>query len=112
MGIFEETEALVKRARDAGRKVALLSTERKNAILLRMADELETQKEAIQQANARDMEAGRAAGLSSAVLDRLLLDDKRIKGMADGVRDIAQLPDPVGEVSDMRRRPSGITVGR
>ncbi|MDH5637883.1 MAG: glutamate-5-semialdehyde dehydrogenase [Nitrospinota bacterium] len=112
MGIFEETEALVKRAKVASRAVALLSTERKNAILLRMADELEAQKDAIQKANAKDMEAGQAAGLSSAVLDRLRLDDKRIKGMADGVREIEMLPDPVGEVSDMRRRPSGIMVGR
>ena len=112
MGISEETEALIRRAKEASRLVARLSTGKKNAALNRMADGLETHNADILAANARDMEAGKTAGLATAVLDRLLLDNKRIKGMADGVRDVVRLPDPVGEMTEMRRRPNGMMVGR
>src|SRR5690606_29996133 len=73
---------------------------------------MEAARERLAEANARDMEAGRAKGLEAAMLDRLELTPARIDGMIEGLRQVAALPDPVGEISDMRYLPSGIQVGR
>ncbi|HEX5900709.1 MAG TPA: glutamate-5-semialdehyde dehydrogenase [Solirubrobacteraceae bacterium] len=97
-------------ARDASRALAALPTATKDAALHAIADALEARTPEILEANARDMEAGRANGLDAALLDRLALDAGRVQGMADGVRAIAALPDPVGEVIDGRRLPNGLDV--
>ena len=101
---------LAAKAKAASRTLALLSTEEKNACLRAMADALEAGKAAIQQANAKDMLAGEQMGLSNAMLDRLKLDDKRIAGMANGLREVAALPDPVGRILDERTRPNGLQL--
>src|SRR3954464_14995433 len=99
---------LCRAARDASRALAALDSDTKNAALHAIADALEVRTPEILEANARDMEAGRENGLSSALLDRLALDEARIAGIADGVRKIAALPDPVGEVIDGFRLPNGL----
>jgi glutamate-5-semialdehyde dehydrogenase len=99
-------------AREASRALAALPTRTKDAALHAIADALEARAPEILEANARDMEAGRANGLDAALLDRLALDDGRVKGMADGVRAIAALPDPVGEVIDGQRLPNGLDVAK
>ncbi|MGF1547748.1 MAG: glutamate-5-semialdehyde dehydrogenase [Thiotrichales bacterium] len=99
-------------AREAARLVACSTTAARNQALLAMAAALQDGREALQRANAMDLAAGRGAGLSDAALDRLTLSDKVIDGMADGLRQIATLPDPIGAISDLQSRPSGIQVGR
>lgn len=100
------------RARAAARPLAVATTERKNAALLAMADALEANTPDILEANARDMEAGRAAGLSTALRDRLMLDEKRVAAMAAGIREIARLEDPVGQVIAAWERPNGLFIER
>ena len=102
--------ALAKRARAASRRLASLSADDKNRSLLAMADAIEANAAAIRDENARDMAAGAATGLSKALLDRLLLDEARIDGMATGLREVAELPDPVGRVLDERTRPNGLKL--
>jgi glutamate-5-semialdehyde dehydrogenase len=97
-------------ARAASRTLAALSTGVKDAALHAIADALQARTPEILEANARDMEAGREAGLDAALLDRLALDAGRVRVMADGVRAIAVLPDPVGEVIDGHRLPNGLDV--
>jgi len=77
-----------------------------------MADALEHARDTLISENARDLDAGRRDGLDEAQLDRLTLNAERISGMAEGLRQIAALPDPVGEITDLNYRPSGIQVGR
>jgi glutamate-5-semialdehyde dehydrogenase len=101
---------LARQARAASRQLALLPTADKNACLQAMAEALESRQSAIQEANQRDLEAGAQAGLSSAMLDRLRLDSKRIAGMAKGLREVAALPDPVGQLLDRRVRPNGLEL--
>lgn len=110
--VFAEIEAMGERARAASRRLANLSSTVKNAALNKMADHLEARFDEIATANRLDMDMGAAAGLSTAMLDRLRLDQKRVKAMADGLREVAALPDPVGEVAGMKRRPNGMWVGR
>jgi glutamate-5-semialdehyde dehydrogenase len=99
-------------ARDASRALAALPTGTKDAALHAIADALEARTAEILEANARDMQAGRANGLDGALLDRLALDEGRVKAMADGVRAIAALPDPVGELIDGQRLPNGLDVAK
>jgi glutamate-5-semialdehyde dehydrogenase len=101
---------LAKQAKAASRELSRLATGDKNACLLAMADALEKSEAAIKEANACDMEVGANMGLSAAMLDRLKLDDKRITGMAKGLREVAALPDPVGRVLDERVRPNGLKL--
>lgn len=110
MNLTEQMTQLALQAKAASRQVAKLTTAQKNTCLLAMAEALEQNRESIQQANARDMEAGAKSGLSSAMLDRLKLDDKRVAGMAKGLREVAALPDPVGRVLDERTRPNGLRL--
>ncbi|SDW02356.1 glutamate-5-semialdehyde dehydrogenase [Marinococcus luteus] len=97
-------------AKKASKRVAAASTEEKNKALLLIADELETREAFILEANAKDLEAGRKNGLSSALLDRLTLDSGRIAGMADGCRQIASLEDPIGETIESWTRPNGLKM--
>jgi glutamate-5-semialdehyde dehydrogenase len=99
-------------ARDASRALAALPTGTKDAALHAIADALEARTGEILEANARDMQAGRANGLDAALLDRLALDAGRVAAMADGVRAIAALPDPAGEVIDGQRLPNGLDVAK
>jgi glutamate-5-semialdehyde dehydrogenase len=101
---------LAKQAKAASRELAKLTTAEKNNCLLAMADALEKNSDAIKAANAKDMETAAQMGLSSAMLDRLKLDDKRISGMAKGLREVAALPDPVGKILDERTRPNGLKL--
>ena len=110
MTLTEQMTELAKQAKIASRDLARLTTAEKNACLLTMADALEQNGSAIKTANALDMEAAATMGLSSAMLDRLKLDEKRITGMAKGLREVAALPDPVGKVLDERVRPNGLKL--
>ncbi len=110
MTMLEQMTRLAKHARAASRELAKLTTAEKNRCLIAMAEALEGHVDAIKSANAKDMEAGAQMGLSTAMLDRLKLDDKRIAGMAKGLRDVAALPDPVGRILDERVRPNGLRL--
>ncbi len=101
-----------KKAKDASRQLANLSTEVKNNALLKMAEGLEKEADRLMAENKKDLAAGEQKGLSSAMLDRLKLTPERVTAMADGLREVAALPDPVGEVLRMWRRPNGMQVGR
>lgn len=104
-----ETASLAK---SAARKMAIVSTVTKNTALNAMADALIENTQAIIEANNKDMENGREKGLSASLLDRLLLDDSRIKSMAEGLRQVASLDDPIGEVIRMWRRPNNLKIGQ
>ena len=110
MTLVDQITQLAKQARVASRELAKLTTAEKNACLLAMATALEENADMLKQANALDMEAGAQHGLSSAMLDRLKLDDKRIAGMARGLREVAALPDPIGKILDERTRPNGLKL--
>src|ERR1700678_3097325 len=110
MNLREQMTQLGRQAKAASRQLARLSTAQKNDCLLAMAAALEQNREAIQEANADDMEAAAKNGLSNAMLDRLKLDDKRIASMAKGLREVAALPDPVGRILDDRTRPNGLRL--
>ncbi len=99
-----------ERAKIASRSLAALDPKRKDQALLSMADALEAGEAEILAANAKDMEAGAAGGLSAAMLDRLRLDAKRVKAMADGLRHITTLEDPVGRVLSETVRPNGLKI--
>lgn len=112
MDIKQYMTVLGKKARDAAYGMACASTAKKNSALEAMATTLEVSVASLMEANKKDMDAGVANGLDEALLDRLALNDERIAGMAEGLRQVAALPDPVGEVEDMTYRPSGIQVGK
>lgn len=101
-----------ERARVAARQLACSATRARNEALMHIADFIEQSSAELQASNEKDIEAGRDRGLSAAMLDRLTLSDARIAGMATGLRQIAELTDPVGELTDLKFRPSGIQVGR
>ncbi len=106
----EDIQQLGQQARVAARRLATLTTDQKNQCLLAMADGLVKDSDIIQAANEQDLGAGRAGGLSAAMLDRLALNDKRIEAMARGLREVAALPDPVGRVLEDRTRPNGLRL--
>jgi glutamate-5-semialdehyde dehydrogenase len=112
MTMNETIRSMGVNARKAARVVAGLATERKNRVLNRMADALREEQGFIRQENEKDLAAGRAKGLSAAMLDRLALSDKVMDSMISGLREVTALPDPVGEIAEMAKRPSGIVVGR
>lgn len=99
-------------ARRASRETARASTDKKNQALLATADALVANRSAILDANHQDLEAGRAKGLASAMVDRLELNESRFQAMLDGLQQVAALPDPIGEIQGLRYRPSGIQVGQ
>ena len=101
-----------QRARTASRIIGRADTRAKDAALLAIAAALETAEERLIAANRLDMDAGRAAGLEPALLDRLELTVKGVKAMAQGLREVAAQTDPIGEITDLKYRPSGIQVGR
>lgn len=100
------------KAKKASRVLNTMSTDIKNQALLAMADALEAESDSIIKANKIDLDNGEKIGLTKALLERLTLNEERVKSMASGLREIAALPDPVGEVLGMTKRPNGIEVGR
>ncbi len=108
----EEALRLGKSAKSAARRLAPLSAAEKNRALFLMADKLEARSPHLLVENRKDLESAKKAGVSSAVLDRIALDAGRVRGMAQGLREVAALPDPVREVVKMWRRPNGLQVGR
>ncbi len=101
-----------RQAREASRAMARASTGAKNAALLAMAGAIRARRGELLAANAADVGEARANGLDAALIDRLTLTGKGVEDMAQGLEQVAALPDPVGEISDMKRRPSGIQVGK
>jgi glutamate-5-semialdehyde dehydrogenase len=110
--IKQYMQQLGQQARGASRQLTVAPTKQKNDALLKIATALETSADTLKAENAKDLEQGKANGLESAMLDRLALSDKVIAGMAEGLRQIAALNDPIGEISDMNYLPSGIQVGK
>ena len=112
MDIKTYMQTVGRQARSASRSVAAASTDAKNKALLAMAAEIRARAAQLLDANARDLAEARANGLEPSMIDRLTLSAKGIEAMAVGLEQVAALPDPVGEMTDLKRRPSGITVGK
>ena len=113
MGDLENTiQEMAIGAKKAARTLIGLSANAKNDVLLRMADSIDQKRGYIQEENQKDLLAGKEKGLSSAMLDRLELSDTVIDAMMNGLREVAALADPVGEVDNMIRRPNGLLVGK
>ncbi|MDR9468429.1 glutamate-5-semialdehyde dehydrogenase [Marinospirillum sp.] len=112
MNIADYMQKLGRDARQASRLVAAATTATKNKALLATAEALNTQREQLLEANALDMRAGAAKQLDAALLDRLELTPARVEAMIEGLQQVAALPDPVGAITDMNYRPSGIQVGK
>ncbi|HSF57273.1 MAG TPA: glutamate-5-semialdehyde dehydrogenase, partial [Candidatus Binatia bacterium] len=110
--IKAEAIRLGHQAKAASRRLASLSSAEKNRAILLIADQLEAQSDYLIAENQKDLDAAQQAGISGALLDRIALDRARVQGMAKGLRDVAALPDPVGEIVKMWRRPNGLQVGR
>lgn len=99
------------KAKEASRFLSLIDSNIKNKALYKMGEDLKSNMDKIIEANKIDMEKGKEKGLSKALLDRLLIDEKRILDMVNGLIEVAKLPDPIGEVLNMWKRPNGITIG-
>ena len=112
MDIKTYMQGVGRQAREASRAVARADTNQKNAALLAMAAAIERDADKLIAANEQDMAHARGAGYDTALLDRLALNSKTVAGMAEGLRQIAALPDPVGEIDGLKYRPSGIQVGK
>ena len=112
MNIADYVKDKAVKSREAARIFGRLLPGIKNELLLRIADSLEASVDTLKQENSKDLDLGREKGLSEALIDRLTLTDKRIAEMAQGMREISVLPDPVGEITGMWQRPNGIRVGR
>jgi len=110
MELKQQIRLLAEHSRDASRALAKLDGHAKNSLLREMADGIEKSVVRIKAANAKDIAAGKQTGLSSAMLDRLTLTDKRITEMAWGVREVAELPDPVGTTINEWMRPNGMRI--
>ncbi|WP_075184965.1 glutamate-5-semialdehyde dehydrogenase [Teredinibacter haidensis] len=112
MSVIDYMAGLGVQAREASRLMMAASTAAKNNALLAIADAIEASRETIAVENARDLDNGRKSGLDAALLDRLELTPARIDGMIEGLQQVAALPDPCGEITGLKRRPSGIQVGK
>jgi glutamate-5-semialdehyde dehydrogenase len=110
--VREGVKAIAERAKNASRSLAALSTGLKNQALIEMADHLEENQHWLIAENRKDISAGEKAGLSRPMMDRLQLTQSVIRGMSEGLREVARLSDPVGEVVKMWERPNGLRVGR
>jgi glutamate-5-semialdehyde dehydrogenase len=112
LDIEQYMQTLGQQARSASRALSRAGTNSKNHALQAIATEIRAASDVLKQQNLLDLEAGKAKGLDAALLDRLELTDSRIEGMAEGLEQIAALADPVGEISNMNYRPSGIQLGQ
>jgi len=107
-----QMQELGQQARAASRLMASAETSAKNTALLAAMEAIDSMRTALAEANARDLKAGEEKGLDAAMLDRLELTDARIETMLEGLKQVASLADPIGEITDLRYMPSGIQVGR
>src|SRR4030042_997524 len=112
MDISQDIQKIAQQAREASYQIARLSSEVKDQALRRMADGLVEKKRVLLAENLKDLEQAEKEGLSKAMLDRLALTEEGIAAIAQGLREIALLPDPVGEVVKTWRRPNGLVVGK
>lgn len=112
MNIHEYMQSLGQQARQASRAMAKADTNTKNQALLMIADAIKREASALLAANLQDISAAKANGMDDAMLDRLTLTEKSVANMAEGLVQIASLPDPIGEMSDFKYRPSGIQIGK
>jgi glutamate-5-semialdehyde dehydrogenase len=110
--VLSYMKQLGQQARHAARAIGRAETAVKNRALHEIALRIDSSLDTLLEANRLDLAAGREAGLDAALLDRLELNPERVAAMAEGLRQIATLPDPVGEITDLSYRPSGIQVGR
>ena len=112
LNIKEYMNTLGQQAKIAGRAVSRAESGQKNAALLAIAEQLQNNTAVLAEENAKDLQAGKEKGLDAALLDRLELTPARIQAMIDGLNEVAALPDPVGAITDLKYRPSGIQVGQ
>ncbi len=112
MSLLEYMQRIGQQARQASQVLARTQTSHKNNALEAIGQQIEQQRDQLLAANAKDLEAGKAKGLDTALLDRLALTDSRIANMTEGLRQMISLPDPVGEITNLSYRPSGIQVGK
>ncbi|HBP56485.1 MAG TPA: gamma-glutamyl-phosphate reductase, partial [Verrucomicrobiales bacterium] len=110
MNLTEQMQQLAKRSKSAAHRLTQLGTQQKNRCLEAMAQALVDHQTEIREENARDLETAKTMQLSKAMTDRLVLDTSRIEGMAQGLREIAALPDPVGRELDRKERPNGLLL--
>ena len=108
----EDIKALGKLSRQASRKLARLSTDDKNHVLINLSGFLRTEQEAVLLANQEDYQEAKAEGLDESLLDRLLLTSDRLEGMADEIQRVSELPDPIGEVIETSSLPNGLVTSR
>ena len=109
---MKELIEIGKRAKEASKQLAHLNTDQKNRVLILVADLLESSTLTILEANAADLKQGEEMGLKGAIVERLTLSPDRIRGIADGLREIVQLEDPIGEIEEMKKRPNGLLIGK
>ncbi len=109
---MDELIIIGKKARLASEQLAHLNSDVKNRILLKVADLLVEEEKALLKANAADLEEGKNMGLKGAIVERLTLSGDKIAGIAEGLRQIVQLDDPIGEIQEMKRRPNGLLIGK
>ena len=110
MSLKEDITALTERAKTASRYLTTLTESEKNKYLVAMADAIEANADEIMAENSKDLATGNNMGLSKALLDRLLLNNDRITAMATGLREVAELPDPIGRILEERQRPNGLLL--
>lgn len=110
--IASTVKQIALQARAASLKLANVSSDQKNKAILRLAELIEANAPSLREENAKDLEAGKEAGLSSSMLDRLQLNEKRITGMVEGAKQVAALPDPVGEPLDTYEHPQGFSINK
>jgi len=109
---MKELIAIGKRAKEAAKQLAHLNTEQKNRVLLLVAELLESSIPNLLEANAADLKQGEEMGLKGAIVERLSLTDEKIRGIAEGLREIVKLDDPIGEIEEMKKRPNGLLIGK
>jgi len=109
---MKELIEIGKNAKEASKQLAHLNTDQKNRILTLVADLLESSSSKILEANAADLKQGEEMGLKGAIKERLTLSQDKIRGIAEGLREIVQLEDPIGEIQEMKQRPNGLLIGK
>ena len=112
MSLENMIKDMTRAGKEASRELRKVARTKKDAALGIMADKLTQREKAIRQENEKDLVAAKEQGMGSAMLDRLALDSKRLQSMAEALREVVALPDPVGEVTGMWKRPNGLQVGR
>jgi len=109
---MDELIIIGKKAKQASVQLAHLNSDQKNRVLLRVAEVLEKATDVLLKANAADLEQAKKMELKGAIVERLTLSDEKIAGIAEGLREIAQLDDPIGEIEEMKKRPNGLLIGK